>query len=304
MNALTNLLTICLFGAAAGSAAGCNGSNSGGEDAGVSGDLDADIDGDADGDADTDDPGYQPLRVGYINIVENWGLFGLYAIIFNKHEVPPPTLLATAGDCTVWVHPDEAMCDPPCDNGFCIETNTCEDWPSFAGAGTISISGLLEPLEFVNETIWYMPEPYPTGDDYFEQGATITATAPGDENDGFSLSASGVAPLETDLAESLEIQDEVDEIITWTPENSGRIQLVLLVGFHGAPYEGMLLCETEDDGSLTVPGYLISQLPHYHSGLQQYTSWLVRYDRDVDQTNAGPVELFIGSVVDFNLVQI
>jgi hypothetical protein len=31
--------------------------------------------------------------------------------------------------------------------------------------------------------------------------------------------------------------------------------------------------------------------------MEQHFSWLVRFDRDVTQTSAGPVELFVGSMV-------
>jgi hypothetical protein len=206
-------------------------------------------------------------------------------------------MIASAGDCAVWVHPGPALCEPSCSDGFCIDTNTCEPWPQFAPAGTITVTGLHEALSFVPGTYWYSPEPFPGSADLFATGAAITASAPGDVSEGFSLSATGVTPLEAAFPVTLEIEDNVDEQISWTAEQSGRIQLALLVGWHGAPFEAMLLCETEDDGSLTIPGSLIAQFPRASSGMEQHSSWLVRFDRSVEQTSAGPIELFVGSMV-------
>jgi hypothetical protein len=161
----------------------------------------------------------------------------------------------------------------------------------------ITIAGLREALSFVPDTYWYNAEPLPSTADLFDTGAEITASAPGDVSNGFELTATGVAPLEAAFPVTLEIQDGVDEEITWTAADSGRIQLALLVGWHGAPYEAMLLCETGDDGSLTIPGSLITQFPRASSAMEQHFSWLVRFDRNVTQTSAGPVELFVGSMV-------
>lgn len=245
----------------------------------------------------TPGPGFQPLRVGAVNLIEGAGGQSVFATIRDKAEVPAPQLVASQGDCGVWVHPAPASCEPPCTNGFCIDTNTCETWPQFAPAGVIAIAGLREALEFVPNTSWYDAEPLPGSADLFDTGAAITASAPGDVSDGFTLAANGVAPLEAEFPVTLELEDGVDEEITWTAAGSGRIQLALLVGWHGAPYEAMLLCETEDDGSLTVPGSLISEFPRASSAMEQHFSWLVRFDRDVAQTSAGPIELFVGSRV-------
>jgi hypothetical protein len=75
-----------------------------------------------------------------------------------------------------------------------------------------------------------------------------------------------------------------------------RIQLALRVGWHGAPYEMMLLCESPDDGELTIPRQLIAQLPAFGGvGLFPWPSSMTRFTRGVASTAAGPVELFVGS---------
>jgi len=281
--------------------------NGGGSDAvDAAADPDAHVGADASPLADSDTggdsgapsgPGFQPLRVGHINLVEGGGAQSVYASIRNKREVPAPELLASSGDCAVWVHPGPALCEPPCSDGFCVDTNTCETWPQFAPAGTITVTGLEESLSFVPGSYWYDAEPFPGGVDLFATGAAISASAPGDVSEGFSLSATGVAPLQAEFPVTLELEDNVDKPITWTAAGDSRIQLALLVGWHGAPYQAMLLCETEDDGSLTIPGSLIAQFPRASSPMEQHYSWLVRFDRDVHQTGAGPVELFVGSMV-------
>ena len=159
------------------------------------------------------------------------------------------------------------------------------------------MSGLKEALAFQPGDYWYTPDPYPVGEHLFDSGDEINATAPGDVSEPFSLTASGVAPLVATFPTTLVIEDGVDMEITWTPANDGRIQLALLVGWHGAPFEAMLLCETEDDGSLIIPGGLITQFPQASSMMEQHSSRLVRFDRGVVQSSAGPLELFVGSQV-------
>jgi hypothetical protein len=264
---------------------GCGGGGGGGANA------DALTSGDA-------GPGeFQPHRIGYINLVEGGGIDSVFAQLRDRGELPLPQLIARDGECAVYVHPQPSLCSPACTNGFCVATDTCELWPEFAPAGTISVTGTNEPVGFVPGQYWYDVNPSPTGADLFDEGAAITVSAPGDVTPGFTLGATGVAPLEASFPVTLELQDGVDKEITWTAEASGRIQLALQVGWHGAPYEALLLCETDDDGSLTVPGALITQFPRASSSLEQHASSLTRFTRDVVTTPAGPIELFVGSRV-------
>src|SRR5690606_691746 len=175
-------------------------------------------------------------RVGWSYLVEGVaGFDGVSAALFDAPDVPEPALVAAEGDCEVWARPDApALCDPPCQGGYCVADNQCVPLPQPVTAGTITVDGLTGPLQFVESGPYYQPDPAIPPEDLFADDATITATAPGGDLDGFSLEAGGVAPLEAQLDleydVTLVIEDEVDEVIRWTPESSGEIQLALLTG--------------------------------------------------------------------------
>lgn len=247
-------------------------------------------------DASADQPGFQPARVGYISLVEGGGFDSVFASIRDRSELPEPTLIASDGDCAIYVHPPAARCEPACTDGFCVANDQCEPWPQIASAGPITVTGLTDPLTFEPSMFGYTPDAFP-GEDMFDAGSRIVASAPGDASDAFTLETDGVSALEATFPVTLELEDDVDEVIAWTPRDDARIQLALQVGWHGAPYEALLLCETEDDGELTVPGGLISRFPRASNGMEQHFSSLTRFTRAVAQTPAGPVELFVGDRV-------
>ncbi len=249
---------------------------------------------------------YVANAAGLISLTEgpaSWLVFTqrLYTRVSDAPAVPTASMLASAGACEIWVHPAPAFCDPPCNLGACVADDECEAFPNSVSAGDVTVSGLVEPLRFVAGEFGYVPDLEIAGDDLFADGSAITASASGGEVPGFTLEATGVPSLEADLdlesGSVLRIEDGVDEIIRWTAEESGRIQLGLVIGHHGSAYEALLVCETEDDGELVVPGDLISQFPRQMSDLESHTSWLARFSRDVVDTDAGPIELFVSTSV-------
>ena len=245
--------------------------------------------------ADAGPTDFRPDRVGFVNLVERGGFMGVWAELHDRPGVPAPERLAADGDCAVWARPAPALCDPPCAAGFCAAPGACTPWPENRSAGVITVTGLTAPLRFVPGPYGYEPQPYPP-EDLFAPGAAVTASAPGDTAAGFTVTATGVAPLAASVT-SLALPGGVDAEVTWTSAGSGRIQLALVVGWHGAPFEAMLLCETADDGALTVPGGLVTRLPAPSSGLEQHSSSLTRFERAVTTTADGPVELLVGSQV-------
>jgi hypothetical protein len=251
--------------------------------------------------------GFVPNPAGTIHLVEGITSEGTDpyrrgAFLRDGPDLPPATLLASEGDCEIWTHPVEPpLCDPPCEDGLCVADGECAPFPAPVDAGEITVTGLLEPLRFVPGKLGYTAEPpLPADDqDLFGDTASIAATAPGADAPAFSLSASGVVPLVPDLDlefdVTLVIEDGVDEVIRWEPESSGGVQLALQVGWHGAAYEALLVCEAEDEaGELVVPGSLISRFPDRvdPTGEAHY-SWIARFSRDVAESEAGPIELLV-----------
>ncbi len=283
--------------------AACSGDDDGGpsSDAGDDGGADAAPGADASTDRATE---FVANPAGTIQILEGYvGEIGIaaFASLRDRAEAPVATLAASEGECEIWTHPTERFdCDPPCE-GACVADDTCEPFPVPQSAGEIAVSGLAEELRFVPSEFGYRTEPDVLPEDMFEAAAAIEATAPGGDAPGFTLSAEGVAPLEPDLDldfdVTLVIEDGVDEVIRWVPESSGRVQLGLQVGWHGAAYEALLLCEADDAaGQLTVPGKLIERFPERVNPTgEAHSSWIARFDRDVVEGPAGPIELFVAS---------
>ena len=278
-----------------------------GDDGGVTADAGGDHDAGDDSDGAAPDgggggePGYRTDLVGAIQLVESGtgGGVSVFAYLQDRPYAPRERRGVSSGDCALYDHEPAGECTPACD-GFCNANGVCEPYPEPASAGDITITGLREALLLVEGDFGYRPEPYPLGD-LFADDAIITAVAAGAEVDAFALSARGVAALEDELG-GWDLVDGVDFPITWTPSAAAaRVQLSLRIGWHGAPYEMMLLCETADDGTLTIPGELIEEmLPFGGIGLFPHPSEMTRLHRSVVTTSVGPVELVVGSAAGIN----
>jgi hypothetical protein len=242
-------------------------------------------------------------RVGQINLIEGGGFLGVYALLQDGPELPVPIVEAQSGPCTVFHRPAPALCQPACSGGVCTAPGVCTPWPSNASAGTITVTGLRAPLSFVPGAFGYVPQPEPGGD-LFEAGATVGISAPGDVTPGFAVSLVAPAALEAPF-QNLTLVDGVDATITWTPAGGGArsIQVALVVGWHGAPLEAMLLCETDDTGALVIPGAMVARLPRATSGLEQHLSWIQRFDRATVAAPAGPVEIVVASQVPLYIIR-
>jgi hypothetical protein len=239
----------------------------------------------------------RPDKIGFINLVEGGTFLSVFAQIQDGPELPTPVLDTTDGECAVYVRPEPAACTPACTSGVCTAPDTCTPYPANASAGDITVTGLRAPLVFTTGPFGYTPEPAP-GADLFDAGAAITVSAPGDVSAGFTANLVGVPALEAPF-QNVELVDGVDMPVTWTAANAAEIQLALVVGWHGAPPEAVLVCETADDGAFSIPGSIITALPRASTGLEQHTSYLARFDREVVILPTGPIEIVVGSQVPF-----
>ncbi|MBK7192462.1 MAG: hypothetical protein IPH80_08290 [Myxococcales bacterium] len=242
-------------------------------------------------DAGSDD--YHVDRVGYVNVIEGGAFLSVFAAVADGPERPLPAAIAADGDCAVYRRPAPALCQPACD-GVCEAPGVCRPWAQAVDVGTITVTGLKQPLAFVRGGFGYEPTPAPGTADLFDAGDPIAITAPGAAIGGFDVALTGVADL-TGTTQTLTLTDGQPAEVTWAAAGSGRVQLALLVGWHGAPWEAMLLCETADDGALTIPGALVTALPHASSGLESHTSTITRFTRKSVLAPAGVIEFVVGS---------
>ena len=135
--------------------------------------------------------------------------------------------------------------------------------------------------------------------DFFEDDAVVTATAPGDEVPGFSLSASGVPPLETAMEFSFVWMTMGEEhSFTWTAKDAGKVQIAVRDGWHGEPLQRPRgLRGGGHWGSSLFPDPVVNKFNDLTGGDEVDYWWIARFDRDVAATANGPVELFVGSMV-------
>jgi hypothetical protein len=249
-------------------------------------------------------PGVVPHRVGFITLIEgspfNENGFGFevaQADLQDTASVPRAERVAVDGDCAVYTHPAPGFCDPSCGDLYCTAEGTCVPFPRKTSAGDIEVTGLIDPLTFSSEPNGYALEPdeRPPSNRIFDDGATIIATAPGDEVDGFTLTARGVSQLEAALS-LRELRPGEAEHVTWVPENDGRVQVAFRNGWHGGPYTAGLICEVDDTGSLEIAPSMVDAYIDLAGSGQVHYWWIARFTRDVLDTEHGPVELFVANV--------
>ena len=205
---------------------------------------------------------------------------GMTASIYASFAAPREPDLIDDGTCRVYPQP-------------CLgQVGACQAPPMYS-AGPIAIAGL-------NATATLRPDaashsyPSPAGlpDDLFADVAVVSATAPGDQLAGFALTTTGVAPLRSPYVDaSLGLTPGQPLALTWTPA-AGDARIQLKVNWANLCHAGaewyVLVCETADTGSFTVPAAITSALPA--AGFSQCGARLGRFrratapDRDVSLT--------------------
>lgn len=253
-------------------------------------------DGGDDGGGGSDD-GYRPDVVARLTFQEQDGGTSGYAIGFfgDGPELPPQHEVARAGDCVAYEHPDPGLCEGTCD-GFC-DDGTCLPAVRWLDAGTVTVDGGPSPMALEPSESNFYTSGESRGD-LFADGDDLTVTVEGAATfPAVTLHARGVAALDTTPLPVLELHGDLPATFTWTAGPAGgRVQVALRLGWHGTPWQTMILCETDDDGSLEIPGAVVAAMPEFGGeGLFQWPSELQRYSRDVAETSAGPVELFVSS---------
>ncbi len=199
---------------------------------------------------------------------------------------------ARSGDCVFNQPQPPDFCDPACQlTESCGADGLCHPRVEPMSAGDIEVTGLRSALTLRVEGtyLYYQAEfdPEPVGGELFDPGDEITAAAPGADVAAFEVTSAGVATITTDLPCDPGLTEGSDLALTWAPGGAGdRIRLVLQSSNHGLQFSS-IVCETDDDGALTVDADLITA---YLADWRPTESWnLSRYRDGV--TRAGDVEV-------------
>ncbi len=210
-------------------------------------------------------------------------------------------LVTAEGDCTI--HRQlTPYCDPPCEAGdTCTFEGECVPYPENQDLGTVSVSGLVEPVELEplvpGYTYYNTSLPSPP----FEPGALVTLEMPGGTYGPQTLYGVGVEPL-TGLEEEWLVESGVDKVITWDPPAGGarsRVRVRMSIDQHGAT-PGRLECVFEDTGTGTVPGAILAAL--VDAGVTGFPSASARrFTADQADLGVGCMDLEVSAPVDVGL---
>ena len=278
----------------------------GDSDSDTDADSDSDTDSDSDSDSDTHLP--DPAVIGRIEVYESIWEYGGGSARADFYDAPvrmdafspyAPDMheeKIRQDDCVLFVAAQN-QCNPPCDwEEYCNSNSECVSFPQRITVGRITITGLAQPCSM---------DPDPGGwdaywdtlpDNAFDEGAQITAEAQGDDLDAFSLSVTGVGVLDDPVdGQNLTLVDGKDNEITWTPQDNGFVQLLLNLGWHGAPPEATLICETDaSEGRMIIPREVVEATPPAGGvGLEPHSSWVSLMNRDRLELDEGTVEFVV-----------
>jgi len=239
--------------------------------------------------SDIEDPtGADPAYTNVVGQVYD----GSYPELFVETELANPPD-ATEG-CAVYavVPPDctsiggcgaasrDKSCADAAANGtmtcVCVAEDLCEAYPVKKNLGKVTVRGIADTsgvtaFELKNLSNSYQIPPttklaYPG----FAEGGEIEFAASGGDYEAFEVSAPGIAPLKLtnkpfNLAKDVSNPEPTAYqalTVTWTPPAPGSTSSILLeidISRHTGTV-GVLACDLDDDGEVTLSGSLISQL--------------------------------------------
>lgn len=203
--------------------------------------------------------------------------FGDSANFYGKvYDGPTPqavqfTVDLTNGDCRVEV-PVVPFCATPCGgSAVCVANDTCQPYPTSKSVGTLHATGFLATptdggtsdgfdMALVNNG-YQAPATLTLGVPPFTDGAALTLTAAGSSAVApFSLSNTGVAPmLLTQRTYALATGTPLELQWTGGSATGARVEVEIDISHHGG-LRGQIVCETADDGALTIGADLVTRL--------------------------------------------
>jgi hypothetical protein len=268
---------------------------------------------------DLDPCGFADPPAALVDVSINYDIYhsGAFARIEGLvQDGPYPTfyeIVHEEGGCR-YLKAAFGSCDPMCPNGeVCVIGDVCVPYPNPLSGGTLTVSGLGEPIEIVaedwNAGLYTGPAGLPA--DMFDSSDSVGAKFEGGDFPAVTMGAKGVDTINPDLVETeFEMVDGQDAQITWTPgadpEACIRVVLNGLNATHGAPLSDIIECEGPDTGSLAIPQAFVEDFPYgttpeVTSGYDWPHSELTRYTRSSVDEAQGPARLLVRSTAYFLL---
>ncbi|HYP91025.1 MAG TPA: hypothetical protein VEQ59_22825 [Polyangiaceae bacterium] len=172
----------------------------------------------------------------------------------------------TEGTCRL-EKPRVPFCSPACGSAVCVEDDVCQPYPDALSVGAVTLSGVKDAGGGATLTLKEVAKAYqaPAGTAFayppFAEGDAVHLSAAGGDLPGFELETPGVATLWLGSdASALESGKPLE--LAWTAAadpKASSVHLKLDVSHHGGS-KGMIECDQDDTGSLTIPASLITEL--------------------------------------------
>lgn len=168
--------------------------------------------------------------------------------------------VAREGNCRLLTW-DEPLCDPACGDAACVEPGTCVPYPTRFGVGTLTVTGLVEPVSLDPDALdLYVHE---GTDDLFAPDAAIAISASGDDLPAFTLAVAAPSVDRIRIGGAAggfpDFQPGEGHTFRWSPVDPGsRVRLHMASDrFHGQPNAAVVECEGPDVGALAVPAAIL-----------------------------------------------
>jgi len=212
-----------------------------------------------------------------------------------------PTLLAAEGECRLLSSP-ASQCNPAClpSSEVCGADNTCLPRPVARDLGTVTVRGLLAPVQMRPNDVtkgYSIPATPRLPQPGFQPGADLRLSSSGGEYAPIQLRGWGVSLL-VGVNNPVLVRAGQPVLVTWqAPEVSGpaRVHLNLNVNHHGSNSE-WIECDVVDAGSAMIPAGLVDALlARGQSGFPTLTA--TRRTASSVLIEPGCVELLVSSEV-------
>jgi hypothetical protein len=212
-----------------------------------------------------------------------------------------PHTLQAEGACRL-LKPPRLLCDPGCafSTETCAENNECVPLPNATDVGTVTVGGLLVPVQmqpnpatknYVNPATPRLPQPG------FQPGAALSISTSGGDYLPFELRGWGVSLLDG-ATNQLVLQPGAPMAVAWqTPSDPGpaHLHMNLEINVHGSN-KAWVECDVPDTGSAQIPASLVDALfAEGRSGFPTLT--LTRRTANSRLIEPGCVQLLVSSEV-------
>jgi hypothetical protein len=209
----------------------------------------------------------------------------------------------TEGNCRLET-PTSPFCEDPCGADVCVADGKCQPYPTGHSVGEVTLTGVHVAgggTEVVLKEIAasYQP-PAGTALAYPPFGAsdTIEVHATGKDYAAFDLSTKGVDPIALST-EDFDLDPAKPFVLAWdaaADPKASQIHVKIDLSHHGG-VKGLIECDLDDTGSLTISKEMIAEL--IGLGVAGYPSVVVtRTSLDTAQLDHGRVELEVSSLVE------